>query len=95
MQSETGGMPASTERSAEKWQYWHDIVNCPACVSCGNWIGWEVGSSSPTWATGVSTGGRLKPTVTATRSRANVPADTASHSLRVRGVGIADPLAGR
>jgi hypothetical protein len=40
MQEATGGIPASIDRSAEKWQYWQSILKSPAWVMWGNAMGW-------------------------------------------------------
>ena len=41
-------MPASTDRSAEKWQYWQSMASWPgsepACVLWGNAMGCTVGA---------------------------------------------------
>src|SRR4051812_10795558 len=48
----TGGSPASTDLSAEKWQYMQSSLYVPAWMLWGNAIGWIVVSAAAASAAG-------------------------------------------
>src|SRR5690606_28963444 len=61
----TDGMPASTERSAEKWQNWQFMFACPGSLpawrSCGNAMGWTEAASAASPASPAPTCKKAKP----------------------------------
>src|SRR4030095_12206563 len=88
MQRSTDGRPAYSERRASAWQYWHSILYCWTCTTCGNAIGWTDGLAMAGWRLHEDTAKNIS-TARRTTAAAPTPAFRIDSRLSSWGLGSA------